>query len=187
MKTPTNEYDSQDQAARDRTNFCIEQFAKLWGPESSSSNDVGGDGHNNNSIDESAFSSRSTSFRYKSTTNQDIGALTLEVNPNAWDLPEGDLIEFTNNERPGLERTSEYINDDDGLWISTHGHQEEVIADDCSDDDDGVDNDTIRIVLEPDLRPSTPEPNSSVSKKLFEDHIKLAKEYLKVTTLHGFH
>lgn len=180
-KTPTNHCDSQEQLNRDRINCCIEEFSKLWGP-GPSNHRANGDGQNidNNSIDESSLSVRCNSIRYKSMP--DTG-LTVQVDPNAWELSETNLIHFTNNES-NRNQVPTKVNDEnynDNPWISNENRiTEEIITNDFSDDDDGVDYDTIRIVLDPDLRPSTPEPNNSLSQNIFEEHNKLAKEYLKV-------
>lgn len=178
--TPTNQCDSQEQLNRERINCCIEEFTKLWGP-GPSNNETGGDGQNvdNNRIDDSAFSIRCTSIRYKSIPD---AGLTVEIDPNAWELPGADLICFTNNEVPKNQmqgKVNESCNGDS--WISNESQNiDEAVTNDFSDDDDGVDYDTIRIVLDPELRPSTPEPNNFLSKNIFEEHNKLAKEYLRV-------
>lgn len=48
---------------------------------------------------------------------------------------------------------------------------------------DDNDLDSMHLMLEPHLRPPQPDPNSEISKQIFEEHKKLAKEYLKVTVL----
>lgn len=40
--------------------------------------------------------------------------------------------------------------------------------------------DIINLMLEPELRPHPPDPNCQLSKETFEEHKKLANEYLKV-------
>lgn len=47
---------------------------------------------------------------------------------------------------------------------------------------DNNDLDSMHLMLEPHLRPPQPDPNSDISKQIFEEHKKLANEYLKVTT-----
>lgn len=46
---------------------------------------------------------------------------------------------------------------------------------------DENDLDSMHLMLEPHLRPPQPDPNSDISKQIFEEHKKLANEYLKVT------
>lgn len=41
--------------------------------------------------------------------------------------------------------------------------------------------DSMYLMLEPNLRPATPDPNSRVSLQIFEEHKDLAREYLKVS------
>lgn len=188
-KTPTNESDERDQSARERSNFDIEEFARLWGPEPSSSK-VNGEGEDIDPSCDSAFSSRSDSFRWSSgapKTELSMQPLTLEVEANAWDLPEVELMSF--NDDDGADRQTQAIAGETGAggsqndaWISTEAHSDgETTSDQFSEDDDGVDYDTIRNFLEPDVRPSTPEPNNAASQDIFEEHKKLAKEYLKVS------
>lgn len=50
-------------------------------------------------------------------------------------------------------------------------------------DDDNLSS--LHLMLEPHLRPAEPDPNSEFSKQIFEDHKRLAKEYLKVN-IYGF-
>lgn len=45
---------------------------------------------------------------------------------------------------------------------------------------DDTDLDSMHLMLEPHLRPPQPDPNSEISKQIFEEHKKLANEYLKV-------
>lgn len=49
--------------------------------------------------------------------------------------------------------------------------------DDSADDDDLA---SVHLMLEPHLRPTPPDPNSDLSKEIFDEHKQLAKEYLKV-------
>jgi len=51
-----------------------------------------------------------------------------------------------------------------------------------SDSEVSIDLDSIHLLLEPHLRPATPDPNNSVSQNIFKEHKELAKEYLKVQT-----
>lgn len=51
-----------------------------------------------------------------------------------------------------------------------------------TDSEASLDLDSLYLMLEPHLRPATPDPNSRVSQKIFEEHNDLAKEYLKVQT-----
>lgn len=43
-----------------------------------------------------------------------------------------------------------------------------------------LDLDSMHLMLEPHLRPATPDPNSPISMQIFDEHNKLAQEYLKV-------
>lgn len=49
-----------------------------------------------------------------------------------------------------------------------------------AESDSSIDLDSMHLMLEPNLRPATPDPNSRVSQQIFEEHKDLAKEYLKV-------
>lgn len=183
-KTPTNDPAERDQSDRERRNICIEEFAKLWGPEPSS-NEVNGEGEHP-SFD-LAFSSRSDSFRWNSgapKTELSMQPLTLEVEANAWDLPEEELIRFNDDDGDHRQTQSETGASDshNDAWISTETHSDcDIISDHFTEDDDGVDYEMIRNILEPDVRPSTPEPNNAASQDIFEEQKKLAKEYLKVS------
>ena len=44
------------------------------------------------------------------------------------------------------------------------------------------DLDSMHLMLEPSLRPATPDPTSRLSQQIFEEHKDLAKEYLKVSS-----
>lgn len=52
------------------------------------------------------------------------------------------------------------------------------------DDDDDLAS--VHLMLEPHLRPAPPDPNSDLSKEIFDEHKQLAKEYLKVCSKFGF-
>lgn len=41
--------------------------------------------------------------------------------------------------------------------------------------------DSMHLMLEPHLRPVSPDPNSKLSTEIFEEHKQLANEYLKVS------
>lgn len=43
-----------------------------------------------------------------------------------------------------------------------------------------IDLDSMYMMLEPNLRPATPDPNSRVSQQIYDEHNDLAREYLKV-------
>ena len=53
-------------------------------------------------------------------------------------------------------------------------------------DNTELDLDAMQLTLEPHLRPSTPDPNSHVSQEIFEEHMHLAQEYLKVIIFFNF-
>lgn len=57
------------------------------------------------------------------------------------------------------------------------GAKDETIDNDDDDDDDLA---SVHLMLEPHLRPTPPDPKSDLSKQIFDEHKKLAKEYLKV-------
>lgn len=46
--------------------------------------------------------------------------------------------------------------------------------------------DSMHLMLEPHLRPVSPDPNSKLSKEIFEEHKQLANEYLKVIFIDYF-
>lgn len=45
---------------------------------------------------------------------------------------------------------------------------------------DTLDLDSMYLMLEPNLRPATPDPNSRVSQQIYDEHNEMAREYLKV-------
>lgn len=49
-----------------------------------------------------------------------------------------------------------------------------------------IDLESIHLLLEPHLRPTTPDPNNAASQKIFKEHNELAKEYLRVCSLTEF-
>lgn len=49
------------------------------------------------------------------------------------------------------------------------------------DDKSDVDLDSMCLLLDPHLRPATPDLNDPSSKKLFEEHKQLTQEYLTVS------
>lgn len=51
-----------------------------------------------------------------------------------------------------------------------------------ADDDDDLSSDQLHLMLEPHLRPKPPDPNSDLSKQIYDEHKQLAKEYLKVAS-----
>lgn len=45
---------------------------------------------------------------------------------------------------------------------------------------DTLDLDSMYLMLEPNLRPATPDPHSRVSQQIYDEHNEMAREYLKV-------
>lgn len=61
--------------------------------------------------------------------------------------------------------------------FDTNSEQNKTGANATVDEDDLA---SVHLMLEPHLRPPPPDPNSELSKQIFEEHKQLAKEYLKV-------
>lgn len=180
---------------RENINACIEEFSKMWAPvEKSREND-----HLNNNTDkfDTIQTARSGSFRWTNfkrngelrRPEENINSLTLQIDPNAWDLPtssnpltdENDSNCAISDAQSPLDtpRAASPIDSGDTPNI-------EMISTgiEWNDQDEEEDNqstyDLMHLMLEPHLRPVSPQPNDQTSNQIFEEHKKLAKEYFKV-------
>lgn len=190
---------------RENINACIEEFTKMWAPVEKSS---GKDQINNNSPNEkfdTIQTSRSSSFRYTDfkrngvhrTTETGMVSLSLEIDPNAWDLPapseplaESNASNCAISDAESSLATPRAVSPIDDVDTK---RLELISTGDERNDSDEEDNqstyDLMHLMLEPHLRPVSPEPNNQTSKEIFDDHKRLAKEYFKVVVKFriGFH
>lgn len=185
---------------RENISACIEEFSKMWGPaEKPSGND-----HINNNRPNDKFDTiqtkRSDSFRWTDfkrngevrTTVAKMESLTLEIDPNAWDLPApSNPSTDRNKSNSAIPNTTSPLNAP-GVTSPNDGNnvkQEniELISslndrNDTDEEDNQSTYDLIHLMLEPHLRPVSPLPNDQMSKDTFEEHKRLAKEYFKVNS-----
>lgn len=185
VKTPTNEVEVDQVTIRES---AIEEFARRWGPEQTESEKKSDD-----DLFDTLMSSRSNSFRWKKQCpppadqiNNEFNQLSIDIDPNAWDLPASQvnsmmdamLVNHTyakeEEDDEEVENLNVNVTEANELVISTN--QIDKSNGNISDDDENL----MYLMLEPHLRPVTPEPNNYVSRTIFEEHKKLAKEYLKV-------
>ncbi|XP_031629382.1 mitogen-activated protein kinase kinase kinase 7 isoform X2 [Contarinia nasturtii] len=137
--------------------------------------------------------------------------LTLKTEPNAWDLPsitvEHETPNSQSNERlPSTETRSTaiasssnnartllgnvlnttnpttYKNSPKTTTTTTRDNFDESNEANGGADNDDLSSDQLHLMLEPHLRPKPPDPNSDLSKEIYEEHNQLAKEYLKIHT-----
>lgn len=81
-----------------------------------------------------------------------------------------------NSSNPSTKENAEASNDDE----QREQQKTKAGAEDSSVDDDDLAS--VHLMLEPHLRPAPPDPNSDLSKQIFDEHKQLAKEYLKIHT-----
>uniref|UniRef100_A0A7G3AK56 Mitogen-activated protein kinase kinase kinase 7 n=1 Tax=Lutzomyia longipalpis TaxID=7200 RepID=A0A7G3AK56_LUTLO len=111
--------------------------------------------------------------------------ISVQVDPNAWELdPNSEDLQtllgnFANSE--GKERLSvaeTRIPADKDQERQTGGDVEE----DRGDSYTSLNLDSMHLMLEPHLRPATPDPENDLSMQIFEEHKQLAQNYLKLQT-----
>lgn len=64
-----------------------------------------------------------------------------------------------------------------GQTTSTNPFYQELLRDES---DSSLDLETMHLMLEPNMRPVTPDPSSRISLEIFNEHKQLAQEFLKV-------
>lgn len=62
---------------------------------------------------------------------------------------------------------------------STNPFRQELLRGD--ENDSSLDLETMHLMLEPNMRPVTPDPSSLISLEIFNEHKQLAQEFLKVS------
>uniref|UniRef100_A0A1L8DKR2 Mitogen-activated protein kinase kinase kinase 7 n=1 Tax=Nyssomyia neivai TaxID=330878 RepID=A0A1L8DKR2_9DIPT len=111
--------------------------------------------------------------------------ISVQVDPNAWELdPNSEDLQtllgnFANSE--GKERLSvaeTRIPADNNQERQTGGASEE----DRGDSYTSLNLDSMHLMLEPHLRPATPDPENELSMQIFDEHKQLAQNYLKLQT-----
>lgn len=60
---------------------------------------------------------------------------------------------------------------------STNPFHQDLLRD---EQDSSLDLETMHLMLEPNMRPVTPDPSSRISLEIFNEHKTLAQEFLKV-------
>lgn len=192
-ETPTNNnaepsvsIELGESLTRESINACIEKFSKMWAPtEKSNGNDqINNNSHNDKFV--TIQTTRSDSFQFtdfKRPTKANMDSLTLEIDPNAWNLP-------ALSTPPTDCNVSNSAISDATSPLDTPRANSPIVSGDTQNIDlistqkDEEDNqstfDLMHLMLEPHLRPVSPEPNDQMSKEIFEEHKKLAKEYFKV-------
>lgn len=192
--TPNNnaepQFDNQPSASMDRQNIneCIEEFSKIWAPKRTQQPNRNSNNNNNNDQFNTIQSARSGSFRWTGFRLQPPPALTLEVDPNAWDLPASshsltgriDINCAPSNANSSVDtpRAVPPVGRGDSECNQSISLSNEMNSN--SDDDDGPTLDVIRLMLDQELQPINPDPHDQMSQQIFNEHKKLAKEYLKV-------
>lgn len=186
---------------RENIDACIEEFSKMWAPIEKT---IGNDHINNNDHSDkfdTIQTARSDSFRWtdfkrngvlRSPTESKMDSLTLEIDPNAWDLPTTSnlLDDHIDSNCVISDATSSPLDTPRAVSpIDSGGGDTENIElismqNERNNDTDEENNqstyDLMHLMLEPHLRPVSPEPNDQTSKEIFEEHKRLAKEYFKV-------
>lgn len=189
---------------RENINACIANFSKMWAPAEKYG---GTNDHINNNSDNDKFgtiqSTRSDSFRWTDfkrngilrPTDTNSDSLTLEIDPNAWDLPTpSNPFTDPNVSNSAISETTSPFHTPRGASPIDGGHTQqenniELISNEIENDrsvTDEEDNqstfDIMHLMLEPHLRPVSPDPDDQTSNEIFEEHKRLAKEYFKVNT-----
>ncbi|XP_059616737.1 mitogen-activated protein kinase kinase kinase 7 [Phlebotomus argentipes] len=113
--------------------------------------------------------------------------ISVQVDPNAWELdPSSEDLQillgnFANSE--GKERLSVAE-----TRIPAEKDPERPATGNCDVEDDRGDSyaslnlESMHLMLEPHLRPATPDPENELSMQIFEEHKQLAQDYLKLQT-----
>ncbi|KAG4079104.1 hypothetical protein HA402_001075 [Bradysia odoriphaga] len=103
--------------------------------------------------------------------------LSLEVDDNAWELDPEQLQHLIGN-MPNSQGNKRLTVTENRSTAPTP--ESSTSNDNPSDTDVSIDLESIHLLLEPHLRPTTPDPNNSASQKIFKEHNELAKEYLRI-------
>lgn len=115
-----------------------------------------------------------------------MDSLTLEIDPNAWNLPAASTSPTDRNvSNSAISDATSALDTPRATSPTDSGDTQniELISTRTDEEDNQSTYDLIHLMLEPHLRPISPEPNEQTSKELFEEHKRLAKEYFKVNTI----
>jgi len=99
----------------------------------------------------------------------------VEVDPNAWELQDFDDMELQT--MPGFDKM---VPKNGTTNTVQTGVQNQSVPEGQGQTDPNLDN--MYLLLDPHLRPATPDPADPNSMGLFEEHKQLAQEYLKIQT-----
>ncbi|XP_050295852.1 mitogen-activated protein kinase kinase kinase 7 [Anthonomus grandis grandis] len=127
-------------------------------------------------IEEIFNDAHSTSENVVKTLPQPVGDQSLKIDiPNSWELENSDdLIGYEIQTRPGLD---ECVRKERSQNTVTIGSTSEILH-----NTQDLNDDILLSTLDPELRPATPDTNDPKSMDVYEEHKKLAKEYLKMQT-----
>lgn len=109
-------------------------------------------------------------------TLDSLTPLSIEIDPNAWDLDNPNLIPDHMQNVCGLQ----FATSRNGSSNSAESSLHPTMGDNSSATDSDLEN--VYLFLDSPLRPATPDPNDPRSMNLFEEHKQLAQEYFKVQT-----
>lgn len=122
--------------------------------------------------------------------NLPMTALSVDIDPNAWALKNENITselfknesKSDNKQRLIVTGTKPVIpeNDDDNDDVLSNACA--VSVDDDDYDDDYAADQSLHQMLDPSLQPEPPIPNNRLSQEIYQDHTRLAKEYLRVDT-----
>ncbi|XP_055910217.1 mitogen-activated protein kinase kinase kinase 7 [Eupeodes corollae] len=111
-------------------------------------------------------------------------APSVEIDPNAWELKNDNMVDFFENtsksdskQRLTVTETKPVIPEDDD-----DDEDDDDLPNACSVDDDYAADQSLHQMLDPSLQPELPIPNNRLSQEIYQDHTRLAKEYLRVDT-----
>ncbi|XP_037028070.1 mitogen-activated protein kinase kinase kinase 7 [Bradysia coprophila] len=110
-------------------------------------------------------------------SNSMLEPLSLEVDDNAWELDPEQLQHLIGN-MPNSQGNKRLTVTENRSTAPTP--ESSTSNENPSDSDVSIDLESIHLLLEPHLRPTTPDPNNSASQKIFKEHNELAKEYLRI-------
>ncbi|XP_055847006.1 mitogen-activated protein kinase kinase kinase 7 [Episyrphus balteatus] len=116
--------------------------------------------------------------------NLPMTALSVDIDPNAWALKNDSVVNLfentsktDNKQRLTVTETKPVIHEDDDDEDDDDDRENA-----CSVDDDYAADQSLHQMLDPSLQPELPIPNNRLSQEIYQDHTRLAKEYLRVDT-----
>lgn len=201
-ETPTNNnaertipIDLGESLTRENINACIEEFSKMWAPiEKSKGNDqINNNSHSDNFV--TIQTTRSDSFQWTDFKRNGVvrpmeanmDSLTLEIDPNAWNLPAPSTPPTDRNVKNcAISDANSPLDTPRATSPIGDTHNIDSISIRTDEEDNQSTYDLMHLMLEPHLRPVSPEPNDQVSNEMFEQHKRLAKEYFKVNNNNKF-